>query len=327
MGIMPLPFETLPAPPRRKHLGSFFIALGLVLVILGLAAPAVAFEVLALIDGGAQILAFLLLFFIGVYGGVQLIGWGRRLLAMPAEQLLEKDPRPPVLFMRSFEDDDLLDPTPRMIPLGDMFPRRYEESLARPLKKIGSLISIGRPGNKLSMLGGARMFVSDQNWKEAVEHLRKHSAAVVIMIGRTEGLWWEVESSLKSIPLERLLFFFPFVEQPRRRKSIMQRFFGYRPTQLPLSKRAFLRMEEERQTRFRIFRKRVQSFLKAEIPGDLGSSQFIDFESDGQIRILPTLRPWWRLFTFAMPSASRMIVDLKRTLQPFVSKHRAGVTS
>ena len=93
-----------------------------------------------------------------------MIGRGRRMRALPALELLHRDRRAPVLFMRSFEDDDLVDPTPRMIPLGDMFPRRYEESLVEPLHAIGPMISIGRPGNKLALPGGAPLVVARRNF-------------------------------------------------------------------------------------------------------------------------------------------------------------------
>lgn len=307
MGITPLPFKPIPAPPRRQHLGLSLIVLGLCLLVLGLVAPAAATVIFDMGNDEMLIIVIAIPFIVGIYGGAQLIGWGRRLRAIPAEQQLVSDPRSPVLFLRSFEDDDLLDPTPRMIPLGDMFPRRYEESLAKPLNKIGPMISIGRPGNKLSILGGHRLFVSDQDWKEAVEHLRKHSAAVVLMVGRTEGLWWEIESSLKSVPHERLLFFFPFVEEPKRRQSIMQRFFGFRPAQIPLSKRAYIRMEEERQARYQLFRKKTQPLLEAELPEELGSSQFIDIDTTGKIRVLQAFRPWWYPLTIATPSVGKMM--------------------
>ena len=49
--------------------------------------------------------------------GVRFIARGRRMRAIPAVDLLRKDTRAPVLFLRSFEDDDLIDPTPRMVPM------------------------------------------------------------------------------------------------------------------------------------------------------------------------------------------------------------------
>lgn len=320
MALTPLPFETLPGPLRRQGLGSLVVGVGVAMVILGLFAPTAALVMLDSGGDGALVIVLAFLFIAGLYGGVQLIAHGRRMRAIPAEQQLAATERPPVLFLRSFDDDDLLDPTPRMIPLGDFFPRRYEESLVQPLEGVGPMVSIGRPGNRLPMLGGARLFVSDRHWQEAVNHLREHAAAVVLMIGRTEGLWWEIESSIRSVAPEKLLFFFPYVEESKRRQSLMQRFLGYRPAEVPLSRKAYRRMEQEREARYHEFRKRVQPLLSAELPAELGSSQFIDIDSKGQIRVLQTRRPWWQALTFATPSLRMMSMNLRRTLDPFVRK-------
>jgi hypothetical protein len=290
------------------------------MMIFGFFAPMVA---LAIMESGGEVviaLVFVALFFAGVYGGIQLIGIGRRMRAVPAEQQLQDDKRPPVLFLRSFEDDDLLDPTPRMIPMGDFFPRRYEESLVKPLKAIGPMVSIGRPGNKLPMLGGARLFVDDRHWQQAVIHLRKHASAVVLMIGRTEGVWWEIESSIRDVEPEKLLFFFPYVDEPKRRDTIAQRLLGYRPAQMPLSKKAFRRMEAERIARYQLFRERIGPQISVEFPAELGNSQFLDFDRNGQLRVLRTYRPWWQFLAIMVPSMRMMTINLQRTLDPFVRK-------
>ena len=78
---------------------------------------------------------FLLLLLVGLLAfvvflvGVRFIDRGRRMRAIPAVDLLRKDTRAPVLFLRSFEDDDLSHPAQRLVPMRDMFQRRYEESL------------------------------------------------------------------------------------------------------------------------------------------------------------------------------------------------------
>ncbi len=320
MGLTPFPFETLPGHTQRQRLGTLLVGCGVAMIIIGFVAPTIA---LALWEAGEEtglVIVFVVLFFVGVYGGVQVIGYGRRLRTMPAQTQLERDKRAPVLYLRSFEDDDLLDPTPRMIPLGDFFPRRYEESLVKPLASIGPMVSIGRPGNKLPMLGGARLFVSDENWQSAVAHLRGHASAVVLMIGRTDGLWWEVESSIREVEPGKLLFFFPYVEESGRRDTLTQRFLGYRPAQMPLSKQAYRRMEKERRERYRIFRERVGPLMPADLPQELGDSQFIHLDSNGHPSVLQTCRPWWQWLAIFMPSMRMMTVDLRRTLRPFVRK-------
>lgn len=324
-----LPFETLPAPPYRPRRGGALIAFGVVLVVVGIVGPSMALLALDpdyLLDrddvGDDPIfwVTTLVGFVGGVLGGVKLIGRGRRMRAVPALDVLRHDPRAPVLFLRSFDDDDLVDPTPVMVPLGDLFQRRYEVSLSKPLQGIGPMISIGRPGNKLALLGGARLFVPNHAWQAAVDFLRERAGAVVLVVGRSEGIWWEIESSMRAVPLRRLLFFFPYVEQADRRRSIWQRFFHYTPARTPLSSKAYKRMEQERQDRYALFRQRVQPLLSSPLPETLGRCQFIDFLPDGTPRALPTVRPWWWPIVFMAPSTARMMVNIPRTLRPFVQK-------
>ncbi len=323
-----LPFDILPAPPSRPLAGGVVIALGIILMVVGLVGPTL--ELYAL-EGDFNIdnldtevfwayVIFVLLILLGFYAGAWLIARGRRMRAVPATVLLADDSRPVVLYLRSFDDDDLVDPTPRMIPLGDYFERRYEESVCGALAAVGPMISIGRPGNTLAQLGGARLFVPDHAWQAAVAYLRQRAAAIVLVVGRTEGLWWEIETSLREIPHERLLFFFPYVEESRRRRSIWQRFFHINPSRLPLSNKAFKRMEAERQSRYELFREHVQPLLAAPLPDSMGTSQFLDFTGDGKPRLLAIIRPWWKPLAFLTPSAARMIINLERTLQPFVDK-------
>ncbi len=212
--------------------GQILIVSGSLIMILATLAPMVAVFALNLkveSENVAMLLVIpgVMVVYVVFLVGVRFIARGRRMRAIPAVDLLRKDMRAPVLFLRSFEDDDLIDPTPRMVPMGDLFQRRYEESLSNPLYAIGPVISIGRPGDKLALLGGARLFVPDHAWQSAIEYLRERAAAVILMVGRTEGVWWEITSSIQSVPLERLLFFFPYVESAKLRRGVWQSFFYY----------------------------------------------------------------------------------------------------
>ena len=57
------------------------------------------------------------------------------------------------------------------------------------------------------------------------------------------------------------MFFFPYVEEQHRRRSVWQRLFHINPSRMSLSKKAYERMESERQARYRLFRERVQSLI------------------------------------------------------------------
>lgn len=324
-----LPFDTLPPPPYRPLTGAWLQGLGGAMIGLGLVLPAAIAIVLAPageFETVSSAVVFFIVFISSFIGlglvGVVLFASGRQMRALPAAELLRRDPRPPVLFLRSFDDDDLIDPTPRMVPMGDWFPRRYEESLAKALRAVGPMIAIGRPGEKLALLGAGRVFVPDHAWQAAVEHLSATAAAVVLMVGRSKGVWWEIESSLRLVPLQRLLFFFPYVEEAARRRSLWQRFFHYHPANTPLSRQPFLRMEQERQARFALFRERMQPHLSQPLPETIEHALFIDFQPDGRPRALITTRPWWWPLAILTPSVGRMLSNVERTLSPFVEKLR-----
>ena len=323
-----LPFETIPGPQPRPGLAPWLALIGWIAIIASVAVPMVVLHIMGVGDSVDPFeprlygwyLVFAVILVVGFFGGVWLVALARRLRVRPADTVLAEASRPLVLFLRSFDDDDLIDPTPRIIPLGDFFPYRYEESLCAALEPVAPAVSIGRPGNKIAQLGGARFFVPDRAWRDAVGYLRRRAAVVVLVIGRTEGLWWEVETSMQQVPPERILFFFPFVEHAERRRNVWQRVFKFHPSRMPFSSRAFARMEAERQARYALFRERVQPFCSAPLPAALGTSQFVDFKSDGTPRALPRVRPrtWW---VYGLtPSTARMVIDLPRTLKPFIDK-------
>jgi hypothetical protein len=325
-----LPFDTLPPPPYRPGTGRSLTVVGALFILTSLGLPASLFlyaasgpdlELNPNDPAGLGVVVFAaLLSFTLVIVGALLIARGRQLRALPAQVLLAHDRREPILFLRSFDDDDLIDPTPRMVPLGDYFPRRYEESLAAALQAVGPMITIGRPGDQFELLGAGRLFVPDHAWKAAVAYLQARAAIVVLMVGRSEGIWWEITSSLTDIPRERLLFFFPYIEEAKKRRSVWQRLFFFHPANLPLSSRTYRRMELEREQRYALFRERVQPQLPGPLPGTLGSALFIDFQADGTPRALRTVRPWWWLVAIMTPSVRRMLVDYRRSLVPFVAK-------
>jgi hypothetical protein len=327
------PFDTVPPPPYKPRLGRWLVLAGGATIGVSCVVPIIIFVAAGVLvepdsdDVGTTIalIVVTLVSLVICMVGVALIARGRQLQASSALQLLQSDRRAPVLFLRSFDDDDLIDPTPRMIPLGDMFPRRYEESLAQALQAVGPMVTIGRPGDELALLGGGRLRVPDHAWKAAVDYLRKRASVVVLMVGRSQGLWWEITSSLQSVPIEQLLCFFPYVEETKRRRSFMQRFFYYHPAELPLLTGTYRRMTQEREQRYRLFRERVQPLVAKPLPLTIEDALFIDFTEDGTPRVLKTVRPWWWPIALLTPSLRLMLADHGRTLQPFLDKlHTSG---
>lgn len=125
----------------------------------------------------------------------------KRLAQPSVEELLEKDRRPHVLYLRSFGIDAVLRHT-----LGGFFQRgTEEEQLIAALKKIGPVVAIGKPGDHLPELGAARVYLDDSVWQPEVTRLMDTAALVVLVLGPSGGLWWELKTVLARITPTRLI--------------------------------------------------------------------------------------------------------------------------
>ena len=158
-------------------------------------------------------------------GGV-LLRSARRHLRASATRVRAAEHRPPVLYLRSFEDDDDLRvatvATPRR-PFLEMLRLRgsdpFEEALAWELAPHGPVVAVGRPGRSLATLGAARDHLPDDQWREGVSDRMADAAAIVVVIAATDGLAWEVGEIARDGHLGKTVFVFPPThdEELRRR--------------------------------------------------------------------------------------------------------------
>jgi hypothetical protein len=130
---------------------------------------------------------------------------GRRHLASSAAEEEARDPRPPVLYLRSFQADE---ETARVT---ESFGSRTEEELTvEVLQAFGPVVAIGRPGERLPETGAARMYVDDEDWQEVVAEYMDRSALVVLRLGTTMGFLWELERATRTLDPTRLLVLSPY---------------------------------------------------------------------------------------------------------------------
>lgn len=255
--------------------------------------------------------------------GLRLREWGRRLRAVDGRALLrDRAGEPPVLLLRSFDEEEMRDPRPL-----SFFMPRYEETLSRVLGKFGPVITIGRPGDELGFLGAGRLYVSDREWQQAVRHFMCCAGAVVIIVGRSEGLWWEIREALAVVPRERLLFVFPHAYVPERARTGGRSEF-YESWNLP--RRLRDNMGRERTQRYEIFRQRVGGLVAEGLPQELGDAICLDFTRNGRVRLLDPKSPGVIRYLFG--PGTNIVADLlfwhyrpyrfdmARTLWPFVAK-------
>jgi hypothetical protein len=142
---------------------------------------------------------------LGVLGGAVLVT-GRKLATIDARTLMEQDPRPPVVYLRSFQSDDQVGTTGGA-PMFGLPGANDEQLLVEALEPIGPVVGIGCPGENLATLGAARLYVGDDEWQQVVDDLLAKAALVVLRAGGTEGFWWEVERVTKKMDPTRLVIF------------------------------------------------------------------------------------------------------------------------
>jgi hypothetical protein len=131
---------------------------------------------------------------------VELYTRARRNAAVSATALRERDARPLLLYLRSFIDDDLKVFT-HGSPRHSWFERfllrrreRFEVMLIWHLWRFGPVVCIGRPREHLPPLGAARDYLSDSEWRDGVESRIREAEAIVVVLGHSDGLAWELEA-------------------------------------------------------------------------------------------------------------------------------------
>jgi hypothetical protein len=141
--------------------------------------------------------------------------WRRsqRHVAPSADEAMRDDPRLPLLYLRSFADDEeaLLDDggarwvgwIPRLMGLPTP-----EQDMASLLCLAGPVVAIGRPDETLPRLGAARLYVQGDAWKQAILSLLDQARLVVLRVGATPGVRWEIDQALARVPRERLVLAF-----------------------------------------------------------------------------------------------------------------------
>lgn len=136
-----------------------------------------------------------LVLLVGIGGFVALFERGKQHLSPDAEEAMRSDPRAPVVYLRSFEDDDS--------------PNNLEWALCDVMDDVGPFVAIGRPGDTIPPLGASRAYIKDKNWKNYVTGLLDRSALVVLLAGRTAGLKWELGQCGRRIDPERVVVLIP----------------------------------------------------------------------------------------------------------------------
>jgi transposase len=69
----------------------------------------------------------------------------------------------------------------------------------------GPFVAIGRPGEELPALGAYRTYVQHEAWQEEGRDLLSAAQLVLIRLGMTEGVLWELSTAITQVKAKRLL--------------------------------------------------------------------------------------------------------------------------
>lgn len=137
----------------------------------------------------------------------------RRYTIKPAGRFLEDPRAAPILLLRSFQDDrETVRANNSMIaaPFRALRRRVYvEEIVAEVAFQQGPLIAVADPGARRPPLGAARENLSDDAWRPYVARLIERSARIVVILGQTPGLLWEIDQIAARGALRRTIFIVP----------------------------------------------------------------------------------------------------------------------
>lgn len=136
----------------------------------------------------------------------------------------------PVLLLRSFADDKRRIRTRSRYRRGfvDEFAlrrrERFEEVIAYAMGSVGPVIAVGQLGERLPpALGAVRRQVGSEEWKERVGDYMANAALILVSLGRSESLVWEIRRILQLGYLAKTIFVLPptALEEQRKRLAVL----------------------------------------------------------------------------------------------------------
>jgi hypothetical protein len=174
----------------------------------GLTIPEILLRATVLVGGGALAM-----------GGRRALARRRGRLAPSLTASLAADPRPPVLYLRSFENDEDASrfgelPQEHFLSargLAGLFSlRTEEEQIGRAFSAVGPFVAVGKPDEVGQGPRAPRRSFSDEDWRAGVADLIGKSARVVLRAGFGAGLRWEIEKTVELVEPTRVILLVPF---------------------------------------------------------------------------------------------------------------------
>ena len=124
---------------------------------------------------------------------------GGKMRVKAAEQVLDTDPRPPIVYLRPFEFDH----ASRAATYHDI--KTYEVEITRALRSVAPVVAIGDPTEELPELGSVRIYADDAEWERKIEDLTSRGGTIILHVGDSAGLAWEVSHVVGLGQPERII--------------------------------------------------------------------------------------------------------------------------
>jgi hypothetical protein len=151
--------------------------------------------------------------------GIKAAGWlqsmAKRLSGLSVSDVLRHPNDAFVLYLRPFDTDDVVLPTPKLPPWSRLFSYRplavrVEEELFDVADGHLPLIAVGKPGTQDATEGGVayRAFLADSEWQGYVADKIRRAERIVLVMKASAGVRWEIERVVAEGAAPKTLFLF-----------------------------------------------------------------------------------------------------------------------
>ena len=221
----------------------------------------------------------------------------RKRYHLDSQNKLFEDTREPILYLRSFYQDRINSDlevggfvNEFVRPGSNSSPKSPEERLVSAFSRVGPVVAIGKPKEQLPELGAIRFYFDDSRWQEKVEALMTVSQIVVIQAGHSQGAEWEMQTAMRCLPPERLVFSFVHWQALNSR---------------------------ERQLDYDIFRMQTKRIYGLNLPEKINGAYFMYFRADWIPRF--ACIKGWRKYLLSRKSTATISEAMKQVLnqQPY----------
>jgi hypothetical protein len=150
------------------------------------------------------------------------------------DDLTSKDHAGPiVLYLRSFDDDAVAGQQISFRNPGGSWgaettwttSQTEEEQVATVLSEVGRFVALGRPGEELPELGADREYPTESDWREKIGAYMNEAVLVVIRLGQTRNLAWEISEAVRKVGPEKLVLLVPNRDRYETLRSQYQTLF------------------------------------------------------------------------------------------------------